>query len=130
MGTRMVGATVARRCRRAGAEAAEHESQNGNTARRPDQRIGLHRSRYAFGRNDSWLRDFVQYPPMFRHRDDPLIGNLDGQSLQSLIKKKLHRYPARYVAFGWIGATFSQASRYRPRRAHAGTRSCRTELTA
>src|SRR5215475_6572699 len=65
---------------------------------------------------------------MFRHRDDPLIGNLDGQSLQSLIKNKLHRYPARHVAFGWIGATFSQASRYRPRRAHADARSRRTEL--
>jgi hypothetical protein len=45
MGARMVGAAVARRCRRAGAEAAEHESQNGNPARRPDQRIGWYRSR-------------------------------------------------------------------------------------
>jgi hypothetical protein len=45
MGTRMVGAAVYRRCRCVGTEAAEHESQNDNPARRTDQRIGSHRSR-------------------------------------------------------------------------------------
>ena len=60
MGTRMSGAAVARRCRCVGTEAAEHESQNENTARRPDQRIGSQRSGYGLDRNGSRLYDDMQ----------------------------------------------------------------------
>jgi len=45
MGTRMVGAAVSRPGRRVGTKAAKNDSQNENPARRPDQRIGLPRSR-------------------------------------------------------------------------------------
>ncbi len=61
-----------------GTEAAEHESQNENSARRPDRRIGSQRSRYALDWNGSRLYG-MQYPPMSLHRDDPLIGDLDSR---------------------------------------------------
>jgi hypothetical protein len=45
MGVRMIGAAEARRRCCAGAEAADSESQNENSARRPDGRIGSQCSR-------------------------------------------------------------------------------------
>src|SRR5215813_6800124 len=50
----------------------------------------------------------VRYPLTSFHRDDPLIGNLDGRVCRISIKK-LHRYPSREVAFGRIRTAFCQA---------------------
>src|SRR5260370_437814 len=74
MGTRMVGAAVARRCRRVGteaAEAAEHESENENPARRPDHQIGSQRSPQGLDRNGSRLYGAMQNSPMSLHRTAP-----------------------------------------------------------
>lgn len=45
VGTSMIGAAGTRRCGCVGADAAEHESQDKNPARRPRQWIGSRRSR-------------------------------------------------------------------------------------
>jgi len=75
MGTRMAGAAVARQFRDLGAEAAERDSQNEDSARCPDYRIGSRRSCLALGRNGSCMLGDVQCLPVSFHRADPLIGN-------------------------------------------------------
>jgi len=53
------------------AEAAEHDSRNENSARRPAQRIGSQRGRWASGPNGSRMLGDVQCLPVSLHRDVP-----------------------------------------------------------
>jgi hypothetical protein len=83
MGTRVA---VGRQFRYPGAEAAERESQNENSACRPDGRIGSRHSRLALGRNGSRMLGDVRCLPMSFHRADPLIGNFDSRACRVSLK--------------------------------------------
>jgi hypothetical protein len=106
MGTGMIGAGLSRRGRRFAAEGGENDSQNGDPAPRPVQRVGALSCRYSLGRNGSPVPASGQGAPMRFHRDDPLIGDLDGGSAQTVSKRKLHHYLLRDVPFGSISPTF------------------------
>lgn len=80
MGARMASAAVARQFRHLGAKAAERESQNENSARCPDYRIGSRRSCLALGRNGSCVLGDMQCLPVSFHRADPLIGNFGSRA--------------------------------------------------
>lgn len=85
MAAYMVGGAEARRYCYVSTEAAERESQNEDSARCPDHRIGSRRSRQAVGRNGPRMLGDVQCLPMSLHRVGPLIGNFEEQSLQGLL---------------------------------------------
>jgi len=80
MGAQMVGGAEARRYRYLSTEAAERESQNENSARCPDQRIGPRRSTWIAGRSGPRMLGDVQCLPMSLHRVGPLIGNFDSRA--------------------------------------------------
>lgn len=85
-GTGMMAAAVTGCGRYIGTEAAEHECRNGNPARGTADRIGTQGCHQPVDRNVSPLPCSWQDPAMLFHRDDPLIGNLDGGSAQTLSK--------------------------------------------
>jgi hypothetical protein len=80
MGARMAGAAVARQTRHFGAEAAERDGQNENSARCPDDLIGSRCSCLALSRNGSRMLGDVQCLPVSFHRTDPLIDNFDSRA--------------------------------------------------
>ena len=94
-GTCLVTGAVARGDGALGAEAAEHESQNENPSCRPPRRIDSRYLRRALGRTNSCMLRLIS-----RHRGDPLIGNLDMRSAQTVSIPKLPHYPTRDMAFG------------------------------
>jgi hypothetical protein len=75
MGPHMAGTAMTQGPRRAGAEAAECDGQNGYSVRRTDQRIGPDRSRCALGgKVVPRLHKDVRHPCVNLHWDYPLIG--------------------------------------------------------
>jgi hypothetical protein len=86
-GSGVTCAVVAQRGR-ASAEAAERDSQNGDSVRRPDHRIRARRRRRALGREEGpRLIEDVLYPRMTLHWDYLLVGNVHSRARVATMKE-------------------------------------------
>src|SRR5581483_8400577 len=87
MSARVTNGAVGRRYRRFGPEAAEHDSCNDYSARRPGQRIRSQRSRQGRSRSGSRMLGDVQCLPVCLHRDVPSSVTWIADSAESVNTK-------------------------------------------